>query len=107
MSILTDLLLRLRAIVFRRAEDRELDEELRLHVEMEEDYRRRTGVSHAEAHRQALIALGGIEVGLRQLGPVLALLAVGGAVEDEPVHRLETPPALDELAGEPLQHFGM
>jgi predicted permease len=61
MSILTDLLLRLRAIVFRGAEDRELDEELRLHVEMEEDYRRRTGVSHAEAHRQALIALGGVE----------------------------------------------
>ena len=61
MSILTDLLLRLRAIVFRRAEDRELDEELRLHVEMEEEYRRRTGVSHAEAHRQALIALGGVE----------------------------------------------
>jgi len=61
MSFLTDLLLRLRAIVFRRAEDRELDEELRLHVEMEEEYRRRTGVSHAEAHRQALIALGGVE----------------------------------------------
>jgi putative ABC transport system permease protein len=61
MRILSDLLLRLRAIVFRRAEDRELEEELRLHVEMEEEYRRRTGVSHAEAHRQALIALGGVE----------------------------------------------
>jgi putative ABC transport system permease protein len=59
--MLSDLLLRLRAIVFRRAEDRELEEELQLHVEMEEEYRRRTGVSHAEAHRQALIALGGVE----------------------------------------------
>lgn len=61
MTMLSDLLLRLRAIVFRRAEDRELEEELRLHLEMEEDYQRRTGVSHAEAHRQALIALGGVE----------------------------------------------
>lgn len=61
MTILSDLLLRLRAIVFRHAEDRELEEELRLHVEMEEEYRRRTGVSHAEAHRQAVIALGGVE----------------------------------------------
>jgi predicted permease len=59
--MLSDLLLRLRAIVFRRSEDRELEEELQLHVEMEEEYRRRTGVSHAEAHRQALIALGGVE----------------------------------------------
>ena len=59
--MLSDLLVRLRAIVFRRAEDREMEEELRLHVEMEEEYRRRTGVSHAEAHRQALLALGGVE----------------------------------------------
>ncbi|HEY2376109.1 MAG TPA: ABC transporter permease [Gemmatimonadaceae bacterium] len=61
MSMLSDLLLRLRAIVFRRAEDRELEEELRVHVEMEEEYRRRSGVSHAEAHRQAVMALGGVE----------------------------------------------
>src|SRR5205085_7755797 len=61
MTMLPDLLVRLRAIVFRRTEDRELEEELRLHVEMEEEYRRRTGLSHAEAHRQALIALGGVE----------------------------------------------
>ncbi|HEX4681876.1 MAG TPA: ABC transporter permease [Gemmatimonadaceae bacterium] len=61
MSIVSDFVARLRAIVFRRAEERELEEELRLHVEMEEDYRRRGGVGHAEAHRQALIALGGVE----------------------------------------------
>lgn len=61
MTILSDVLLRLRAIILRRAEDRELDEELRVHVEMEAEYRRRTGLSHAEAHRQALIALGGVE----------------------------------------------
>jgi predicted permease len=61
MRILSDLLLRLRAIVFRHSEERDLDEELRLHVELEEEYRRRTGVGHAEAHRQAVIALGGVE----------------------------------------------
>jgi len=35
MSILSDVLERVRALVFRRREERELDEELRTHVEME------------------------------------------------------------------------
>lgn len=56
-----DILARLRALVLRRSEERELDEELRFHVSMEEDYRRRRGATHAEAHRAALVALGGIE----------------------------------------------
>jgi len=61
MSILSDLAERVRSLVFRRAEERELADELRFHVEMEEEYRRRTGASHADAHRQSLIALGGVE----------------------------------------------
>ena len=35
MSMLSDLIARLRALVFRRAEERDLDEELRFHLEME------------------------------------------------------------------------
>ncbi|HEY4306023.1 MAG TPA: ABC transporter permease [Gemmatimonadaceae bacterium] len=58
---ISDLLTRLRALVFRRTEERELNEELDFHLSMEEDYRRRHGETHAEAHRKARIALGGIE----------------------------------------------
>ena len=52
MSALSDLLARLRALVFRRREERELAEEMRFHVEMETEYRRRSGVSEDEARRQ-------------------------------------------------------
>jgi putative ABC transport system permease protein len=61
MSALSDLGVRLRALLFRRAEERELDEELRTHVEMEAEYRKRSGQSAAAAHRESVIALGGIE----------------------------------------------
>jgi putative ABC transport system permease protein len=61
MSILSDLAARLRALLLRRREERELEEELSFHVSMEEDYRRRHGDSHADAHRAALVALGGVE----------------------------------------------
>ncbi|MEP6493843.1 MAG: ABC transporter permease [bacterium] len=61
MSILSDIVLRVRALIFRRSEERELDEELRTHVEMETAYRRRSGQSDADAHRGSVIALGGVE----------------------------------------------
>lgn len=61
MAIIADLLARVRALLFRDRDEREMDEELRFHVAMEEDYRKRAGVSHAEAHREAMIALGGME----------------------------------------------
>ena len=61
MSFFADLIERVRALVFRRREERELDEELSFHLSMEEDYRRRHGESHADAHRSAMMALGGVE----------------------------------------------
>lgn len=61
MSIVSDLVSRLRALIFRRAEERELDEELRFHVEQEAAERRSAGASDAEARRRSAIALGGIE----------------------------------------------
>ena len=61
MSILSDIVLRLRALVFRRTEERELDEELRTHVQMEAEYRTRSGQNAADARRDSMIALGGIE----------------------------------------------
>ncbi len=61
MSVLSDLLVRLRSLLFRRTEERELDEELRFHVEMENAFRRRAGASADDAARETMIALGGIE----------------------------------------------
>jgi len=52
---------RLRAL-FRRGElEREMDEEIRLHVEMEAAELARNGLSPDEAGRQALVAFGGVE----------------------------------------------
>lgn len=61
MSVLSDIVARLRALVFRRREERELDEELRFHVDMEAEHRRRAGLTEEEARRQSQIELGGIE----------------------------------------------
>ena len=59
MSILSDIIERVRSLVFRAREERELDEELRTHMAMEADYRHRTGQTDAE--RGSAIALGGLE----------------------------------------------
>jgi predicted permease len=61
MSVFTDLFERLRAIVFRGREERELQEELRFHVDMETEQQRRAGLDQDEARRRSLVALGGIE----------------------------------------------
>jgi predicted permease len=61
MSVLSDILERARALLFRRREERELDEELRTHMEMEAEHRRRSGQSDADARRESIIALGGVE----------------------------------------------
>jgi predicted permease len=52
---------RLRALFFRAREERELDEELRSHIEMEIAANVGRGMSPEEARRQALIAFGGVE----------------------------------------------
>lgn len=61
MNILNDLLERVRLLVTRQREERELDEELRIHAEMEAEFLRRGGSTEADARRLGLIALGGIE----------------------------------------------
>jgi putative ABC transport system permease protein len=61
MSVLTDVGSRLASIFRRGREERELEEELRFHVDMEADRQRRAGATADAAHRRGLIALGGIE----------------------------------------------
>lgn len=52
---------RLRDLLFRRAAERETDEEIRFHVEMETEKNLRAGLSEREARRRALAAFGGVE----------------------------------------------
>lgn len=61
MSLWTDMKQRVVALLFRSREERALDEELRFHLEMEEEANLRRGMSPAEARRQAAISLGGVE----------------------------------------------
>lgn len=61
MSIASDFMERLRALLFRRREERELAEELHTHAAMEAEHQRQQGLSAAEAQRRSLIALGGME----------------------------------------------
>jgi predicted permease len=61
MSMLSDLIERLRSIVFRARDERELAEELDFHAAMEAEKLEKTGVSAAEARRRSALALGGVE----------------------------------------------
>lgn len=59
MSIWSDLGTRLRWLVDRRREERELREELRFHLDMAAEANRRAGSSEPDAERAARLALGG------------------------------------------------
>jgi hypothetical protein len=56
---MSGLWLRLLRLLRWRASEREIDQELRLHVEMEAEKYQRAGVDSREARRRALLALGG------------------------------------------------
>lgn len=51
----------LRALLRRGIAERELDDELRFHIEMETEKNMRSGMSHSDARRRALRDFGGIE----------------------------------------------
>jgi putative ABC transport system permease protein len=59
--VIADLLERLRALVFRSRWQRDLDEEIRFHLEQDEAARVRAGADPAAARREALLAFGGVE----------------------------------------------
>ena len=58
---LVSLLYPLRALLGRRALERDMDEELRLHLEMQEAHNRRHGLEAAEARRAARVGFGSVE----------------------------------------------
>ena len=61
MTFLTDAIERLKALFFRRRQERELAEEMRFHLEREAAERIRDGAEPAAAQRAALLAFGGVE----------------------------------------------
>jgi putative ABC transport system permease protein len=61
MSALSDFVERVRALVFRRREEREMQEELRFHLDMETEQNARRGMPADAARRAGRIALGGVE----------------------------------------------
>jgi predicted permease len=61
MSARSELWTRLRALFRRNVVERELDDELRHHLEMEVDAGVRAGLSPEEARRRALVRFGGVE----------------------------------------------
>src|SRR3954467_15772231 len=61
MRWLNILLARLRALFGREAVIRDIDEELRLHIEMETESNVRRGMSHSEARRAAILSFGNFD----------------------------------------------
>jgi putative ABC transport system permease protein len=59
--MLTDLLLRLRALLRRDSVERELDEELQFHLEQQVETNVRSGLTLQEARRRARMAFGGLD----------------------------------------------
>ncbi len=61
MSLLSDALERLKALLFRGRQERELAEELRFHLDREATERIRNGAAPDTARRDAVLAFGGVE----------------------------------------------
>src|SRR5688572_23465929 len=61
MSVFTDWIERLRSIVFRGRDERELAEELQFHADMDVEQFQRTGLDAKEARRRSALMLGGVE----------------------------------------------
>src|SRR5206468_9989324 len=59
--MLTDLLLRFRALFRRKTVEEELDDELRFHLEREAEKHTNSGVDRDEALRRARLAFGGLD----------------------------------------------
>ncbi|HEX2191528.1 MAG TPA: ABC transporter permease [Longimicrobiaceae bacterium] len=73
---------RLRALVRRDAVDREMDEELAFHMEMETQQNLRAGMSPEEARRRAALAFGGVERFKEEVRDARSLGWVSGASLD-------------------------
>src|SRR5882762_6938364 len=77
-----DLWFRLRALFRREAMERELDDELRFHLEQSVDAHMRAGHARAEATRLAHLELGGVEVVKEEVRDARGVRLVDDVVAD-------------------------
>jgi putative ABC transport system permease protein len=61
MSMLSDIIERVRSVIFRGRDERDLAEELRFHMDLDAEQLERRGVSANEARRRSALMLGGVE----------------------------------------------
>ena len=79
MSWFTQARERVRAVLFRKSEEAELQEEMSFHLEMEARERARAdGLNEAEARRRAAIAFGGVDKHTEQMRDVRGLSRLTG-----------------------------
>jgi putative ABC transport system permease protein len=75
-------MVRLRALLHRRATEHELDEEIRFHIDLETEKNVRLGFTPEEARRRALVSFGGVERTREAHRDVRGARWVGEAVGD-------------------------
>lgn len=73
---------RIRALLFKSSVERELAQEMELHLDLEIQKNLRVGMSPAEARRQAHISFGGVERYKQQTREARAFAWIGGASLD-------------------------
>ena len=78
----SDLRYRARALFNRRALERELDDELRFHIECEAEKYERAGVPRAEAMRRARLAFGGVDRAKEESRDARGTLLLETALQD-------------------------
>jgi putative ABC transport system permease protein len=81
-ELLSEIRFRLRALFGRAAMERELDAELRFHVEREAEKLMRDGLSRADAERQARLSFGGMERIKDDTRDVRGVALVDGLLQD-------------------------
>src|ERR1700687_680882 len=78
----SDLRYRVRALMRRDALERELDTELRDHIERQAEANQRSGMPRAEALRQARLAFGGVEQAKEATRDARGTLLIESIVQD-------------------------
>ena len=82
MSFFADLTERARALFFKARVEKELEEEVRAHLEFEASDQVRAGLSPSEARRHALVAFGGVEKWKEETRSARGLELLEGVVLD-------------------------
>ena len=81
-GVLGDLLIRVRALFRRRWFERELDEELRFHLERQVEKYMQSGLSREEAQRRARVEFGGVELAKEECRDARGVNFIGSVLQD-------------------------